>query len=161
MQITIITLLPTALEPYLQLGMLGKAQRQGLIRFELVDLRQFGLGSRRQVDDTPYGGGPGMILRLEPLVAALESLTLDRATTEIILLTPRGRLFDQDTARRLAGGKQHLVLICGRYEGYDERLTNWVDSQLSIGNYVFDGRRDSGPGGGRCGQSPAPRCPRG
>ena len=138
-RISIISLFPGALAPYLEVGMLAKAAARQLVVFELIDLRRFGLGSRCQVDDTPYGGGPGMILRIEPLVAALEDAKSRSPEAEVILLTPRGRLFSQETAQSLAASGRDLILIGGRYEGYDERLADWSDRQLSIGHYVLTG----------------------
>ena len=138
-RISIISLFPQALEAYLSVGMLAKATALKIVRFELIDLRQFGLGRRRQVDDTPYGGGSGMVLRIEPLVAALEDARAQSHDAEVVLLTPRGQLFKQATARSLAQSERDLILIGGRYEGYDERLVNWIDRQISIGHYVLTG----------------------
>ena len=138
-RISIISLFPEALAAYLEVGMLAKAAGRGLVGFDLVDLRRFGIGRRRQVDDTPYGGGPGMILRIEPLVAALEDAKSRLAEAEVILLTPRGRLFEQAEAESLAASAKNLILVGGRYEGYDERLADWSDRQISIGRYVLTG----------------------
>lgn len=139
-KISIISLFPQALDAYLKVGMLAKANLQGIVEFELIDLRQFGIGPRQQVDDTPYGGGDGMILRIEPLVAAIEAAQATCKTkARVILLTPRGKLFKQERAQVLADSTENLILIGGRYEGYDERLFNWTDEQISIGNYVLTG----------------------
>ena len=138
-KISIISLFPQALEAYLNVGMLAKAAALGAVAFELVDLRRFGIGSRRQVDDTPYGGGGGMILRIEPLVSALEDAKSRSPDAEVVLLTPKGEVFEQAAALALAASGRDLILIGGRYEGYDERLAGWVDRQFSIGRYVLTG----------------------
>lgn len=140
MTIQIITLFPGMFEGVLNTSMLRKAQDKKLVRFELINLRDFGLGPRKIVDDTPYGGGDGMLLKPEPLVAAIESAKTTAGTERltIILLTPRGRKFTQAKARQLSQ-LSSLILVCGRYEGYDERITNFVDKQVSIGDYVLTG----------------------
>ena len=138
-KISIISLFPQALGAYLNVGMLAKAAALGAVAFELVDLRRFGIGSRRQVDDTPYGGGGGMILRIEPLVSALEDAKSRSPDAEVVLLTPKGEVFEQAAALALAASGRDLILIGGRYEGYDERLAGWVDRQFSIGRYVLTG----------------------
>lgn len=139
MTIYIISLFPDALEKYLKTGMMRKASQIGAVKFKLIDLRQFGVGSRRQVDDTPYGGGDGMVLTVAPLVAAIESAKVESPQAQVILMTPRGQLFKQSLALEFAQTSRDLVLVCGRYEGYDERITNWVDQQISIGSYVVTG----------------------
>lgn len=135
----VITLFPNMFDEVLSTSMLRKAQQNGLVRYEMIDLRQFGLGSRKTVDDTPYGGGDGMVLRIEPLVAAIEQAKTIDKDAEVILMTPRGNTFDQAQARALADNPQGKILVCGRYEGYDERITPLVDHQISIGNYVLTG----------------------
>jgi len=119
-------------------SMLWKAQDRDIVSYELINLREFGLGSRKQVDDTPYGGGDGMLLKPEPLVAAIEQAKRNDPEAIVLLPTPRGTQYKQSDAKRLAGGKG-LILICPRYEGYDERVTRWVDEQYRIGNYVLTG----------------------
>lgn len=120
-------------------SMLWKAQDRGLVTYSCIDLRQFGLGQRRQVDDTPYGGGDGMLLKPEPLVAAIEYAKEQDSTAHVVLPTPRGELYKQSHAKRLAGNNKGLILLCPRYEGYDERIANWVDQSFCIGNYVLTG----------------------
>lgn len=139
MKIQIITLFPDMFERLLNSSMLWKAQEVGAVSFELIDLRQFGLGPRRQVDDTPYGGGDGMLLRPEPLYAAIEYAKSKSPSAKVFLPTPRGRLYKQSKAKTLAASNQDMIIICPRYEGYDERVTNWVDEQFCIGNYVLTG----------------------
>ena len=139
MKIQIITLFPQMFEGILGNSMLWKAQDRGIVEYQLIDLRQFGLGPRQQVDDTPYGGGDGMLLKPEPLVAAIE-LAKQRSPEALVYLpTPRGKAYKQSDAKRLAAADQDLIIICPRYEGYDERVTNWVDEQFCIGNYVLTG----------------------
>lgn len=139
MKIQLISLFPGVLEPYLSASMLWKAQDRGIVEYSLIDLRDFGLGTRKTVDDTPYGGGDGMLLKPEPIVAAIEhAKTLD-PTARVLLPTPRGKLYKQSDAKRLAAAGTGLIIVCPRYEGYDERITDWVDEQLCIGTYVLTG----------------------
>jgi tRNA (guanine37-N1)-methyltransferase len=119
--------------------MLWKAQDKGLVSYETINLRQFGLGPRNQVDDTPYGGGDGMLLKPEPLVAAINLAKKNDPEAQVILPTPRGQLYKQSDAKHLAAASQGLIIICPRYEGYDERITKWVDHSYCIGNYVLTG----------------------
>jgi tRNA (guanine37-N1)-methyltransferase len=139
MKIQIITLFPKMFEGVLSSSMLRKAQEKKLVEYELIDLRDFGIGPRKQVDDTPYGGGDGMVLRPEPLFAAVEYAKKQEPEANVLLMTPRGELFNQETARQLAQLKSGLIIICGHYEGYDERITAVVDRQISIGKYVLTG----------------------
>jgi tRNA (guanine37-N1)-methyltransferase len=139
MKIQIITLFPDMFEGVLHTSMLWKAQKQGAVEFSLIDLRQFGLGSRRTVDDTPYGGGDGMLLRVEPLFEALQHAKETDNTAVVLLPTPRGKVYKQSDAKRLARDDRGLIIICPRYEGYDERIVQWVDEQFCIGNYILTG----------------------
>ena len=120
-------------------SMLWKAQEQKAVEFSLIDLRKFGLGPRKQVDDPPYGGGDGMLMMIEPLVAAIESAKKNDPSAVVILPTPRGHVYKQSDAKRFARDKKGLIIICPRYEGYDERVVNWVDEQICIGSYVLTG----------------------
>ena len=120
-------------------SMLWKAADKGIVTYECIDLREFGLGPRRQVDDTPYGGGDGMLLKPEPLVAAIEQAKQNDPTARVFLPTPRGRVYKQSFAKQLAADERGLIIICPRYEGYDERVTAYVDEQFCIGNYVLTG----------------------
>jgi tRNA (guanine37-N1)-methyltransferase len=139
MKIQIITLFPEMFTGVLASSMLWKAADKGLVSYETINLRQFGLGPRNQVDDTPYGGGDGMLLKPEPLVAAITLAKKNDPRGRVILPTPRGKLYKQSDAKRLAASKHGLILICPRYEGYDERITKWVDDSYCIGNYVLTG----------------------
>lgn len=134
-------------EKVLNTSMLWKAQQQKAVDFEMINLRNFGLGKRKTVDDTPYGGGDGMLLKPEPVVAAIEfalkqskGLRAKGIENPLVLLpTPRGKLYKQSDAKRLAASERDLIIVCARYEGYDERITKWVDEQICIGNYVLTG----------------------
>lgn len=119
-------------------SMLWKASKNGLVKYELINLRHFGIGPRRQVDDVPYGGGDGMVIRPEPLFEAVESAKNSDPAAKVLLMTPRGKKHNQASARGLSQEKG-LIIVCGRYEGYDERIVNLVDMQLSIGDYVLTG----------------------
>lgn len=139
MKIQIITLFPEMFDKVLGSSMLWKAQDRGIVEYQLIDLRQFGLGSRRTVDDTPYGGGDGMLLKPEPLVAAIEHAKVTSPDAKVLLPTPRGKTYKQSDAKRLAAAAEDLIIVCPRYEGYDERVAQWVDEQFCIGNYVLTG----------------------
>ena len=135
---TIITLFREAVEPYLRASMMEKAVRKGLAEFEFVDLREFGLGPHKSVDDTPYGGGDGMLLRCEPVFAAVESVKAKDSDAKVILPTPVGEVWDQEHARNFAKN-QHYIILCPHYEGYDERILSIVDYKVSLGKYVLTG----------------------
>lgn len=139
MKVQIITLFPEMFGGVLNTSMLRKAQEKKLVEYELINLRDFGIGPRKQVDDTPYGGGSGMVLKPEPLFAAVEQAKDKDPDAQVLLMTPRGELFTQEMAREFAATEAGLIIICGRYEGYDERITDVVDKQISIGNYVLTG----------------------
>ena len=136
LEIDVLTLFPTMLEGPLGESIPGRIREQGLAVVRTHDLREWGLGRHRSVDDSPYGGGAGMVLRPEPVAAALDAVR--RSDSTVILLDPGGRRFDQAMARSLAE-RSHLVLLCPRYEGVDERIRRLVDLELSIGDYVLTG----------------------
>lgn len=161
----LVTLFPEVMAGFLGTTVIGRAITAGVLAAHCTNPRDFGLGRYRQVDDTPFGGGPGMILRVEPVAAALESIAAARGPSHRILLTPRGALFDQAKARELAT-RGRLTLICGRYEGIDERITSMVDEELRLGDFVLAGGEVAAaavieavgrliPGVLGCGQSPA------
>jgi tRNA (guanine37-N1)-methyltransferase len=139
MKIQVIGLFPEMFPPVLETSMLWKAKDKGIVTFHYINLRDFGLGKRKTVDDTPYGGGDGMLLKPEPLVAAIEHAKVIDPGALVILPTPRGKLYKQSDAKRLAESTKGLILVCPRYEGYDERVTEWVDEQFCIGNYILTG----------------------
>ncbi len=136
LEIDVLTLFPPMVEGPLRESIPGRIQEQGLATIRVHDLRQWGLGRHRTVDDYTYGGGAGMVLRPEPVAAALA--TLRRPDTTVILLDPAGEVFRQSDAHELAQSS-HLVFVCPRYEGVDERIRAMVDRELSIGDYVLTG----------------------
>jgi tRNA (guanine37-N1)-methyltransferase len=138
-KIQIITLFPEMFEGVLGNSMLWKAQDRGIAQYEFINLRDFGLGPRKQVDDTPYGGGDGMLLKPEPLVAAIEKAKQNDPEAPVILPTPRGGNYRQSEAKELAASNKGIIIVCPRYEGYDERVVKWIDKQYCIGNYVLTG----------------------
>jgi tRNA (guanine37-N1)-methyltransferase len=136
LRIDVITLFPELFRPVLASGVLGRAIERGVVAVELHDLREHGLGRHRTVDDTPYGGGAGMILRPEPLAAAIGPFRA--AGVPVILLDPAGERLTDGLTRELAR-ESRLALVCGRYEGVDERVRASVDREVSIGDYVLTG----------------------
>lgn len=139
MKIQVITLFPEMFTGVLGASMLWKAADRGIAEYSFINLREYGLGPRKQVDDSPYGGGDGMLLKPEPLVAAIEQAKANDPDALVLLPTPRGKLYRQSDAKELAAGGKGLIIICPRYEGYDERVTKWVDRQYCLGNYVLTG----------------------
>jgi tRNA (guanine37-N1)-methyltransferase len=137
--VQIITLFPEMFTGVFGASMLWKAQDRELVKLTTIDLRQFGLGPRKQVDDTPYGGGDGMLLKPEPLFAAVEAAKQQDPNALVLLMTARGERWVQAAAQAVANDSRGLIIICGRYEGYDERITTIVDKQISIGDYVLTG----------------------
>lgn len=138
-KIQVITLFPEMFEGVFNTSMMWKAQDKGYVEFILINLREFGLGPRQQVDDTPYGGGDGMLLKPEPLFAAVKKAKENDPTARVALMTARGRRWKQSTAQNWADDTRGIIFICGRYEGYDERITTVVDDQVSVGDYVLTG----------------------
>ncbi|MBP9761746.1 tRNA (guanosine(37)-N1)-methyltransferase TrmD [Candidatus Saccharibacteria bacterium] len=139
MKIQVITLFPEMFTGVLGNSMLWKAADRGIVTYEFINLREFGLGRRKQVDDTPYGGGDGMLLKPEPVVAAIEYAKEHDPEAEVLLPTPRGKVYKQSDAKRLAAAERGLIIVCPRYEGYDERVTEWIDEQFCMGSYVLTG----------------------
>jgi tRNA (guanine37-N1)-methyltransferase len=139
MRIDILTLFPEVFTP-LEHSIPGRTQKAGLAAVHLHQIREWGVGKHRQVDDTPYGGGPGMVMSCPPLYAAFEHLQgLDETPMHIIYLSPQGPRLEQSTVMRLSQEKR-LVLLCGHYEGIDERvIEEWVDEEVSVGDYVVSG----------------------
>lgn len=140
-QFDIITIFPKILDSYFSESLLKKAQDNGLLKIQTHNLRDFTNDKHKKVDDSPYGGGPGMVLKAEPIAKAVEKLKVkgDKVKTRTILFSLRGKKFNQKEAHRLAKYDQ-LIFICGRYEGVDERVAKFVaDEELSIGDYVLSG----------------------
>src|ERR1700674_4365245 len=138
MEFHVITLFPEMFAAR-DAGLVGRAQQSGLIAVRAHNLREYGLGNYRQVDDTPYGGGSGMVMRPEPIAAAIDSVLAEREGLLPILMTPQGEVLDQAMVRELAQYRPGLLLIAGRYEGVDERVRSLVDREVSIGDYVLSG----------------------
>jgi tRNA (guanine37-N1)-methyltransferase len=136
LEIDVVTLFPEMVEAPLRASIPGRIQEQGLATVRVHDLREWGIGRHRSVDDTPYGGGAGMVMRVEPVADALDALR--RPDTTAILLDPGGEVFRQARAAELST-RSHLVFVCPRYEGVDERIRSLVDLELSIGDYVLTG----------------------
>lgn len=135
----IITIFPEYFDSPLRIGLLGKAIVKGLVKVRLHNLRDFATDKHRTVDDKPFGGGEGMLLKPEPLYRAIEALKKESPEPWVVYLSPQGRLFNQEVARELLA-KKHLILICGRYEGIDERIRQYfIDDEISIGDYVLFG----------------------
>ncbi len=135
----VITLFPDMFTGVFGSSMMWKAQKDEIVELTTVDLRQFGLGPRKQVDDTPYGGGDGMLLMIEPLWKAVEQAKENDPSAKVLLMTPRGARWRQETAKQYAEAEHGYIFICGRYEGVDERIVELVDAQVSVGDYVLTG----------------------
>lgn len=142
LQFDIITIFPDIFIPVLNESIIKRAKQKGLVKINLHNLRDFSLDKHRKVDDRPFGGGPGMLMRPEPIFRAVADVKLNsklkKSKIKTILLSPQGKKLDQALARKLAKEKQ-LVLICGHYEGVDERVKQIIDEEISIGDYVLTG----------------------
>lgn len=138
MRVDVITIFPGVFPGPLGVGVVGRAVEQGLLSVAAHDLRDHTEGRHRQVDDIPFGGGAGMVLKPEPLLRAVRAIRAQDPAVRAILLSPQGRRFDQAVARELAG-EAHLLLVCGRYQGVDERAREEIGEELSIGDYVLSG----------------------
>lgn len=139
MKIQIVTLFPEMFDGVFGTSMLWKAAKENLVEYQCIDLREFGIGPRKQVDDTPYGGGDGMVLMIEPLTKAVAYAKSRDPEAKVLLMTPRGNTWVQSKAKAYADSQKGLIIICGRYEGYDERIVGVVDEQICIGKYVLTG----------------------
>lgn len=138
-KIQVITLFPEMFTGVLNNSMMWKAQKAQAVEFRLINLRDFGLGSRKRVDDTPYGGGDGMLLMAEPLFNAIEDAKEYDPSAKVVAMTPRGQRWKQSIAKSWSESGDGYIFICGRYEGYDERILTLVDEQVSVGDYVLTG----------------------
>lgn len=138
LSVEVLTLFPRMVAAPLEESILGKAREKGLLRVQVTDIRDFAEGRHRVTDDVPYGGGAGMVMKPEPLVAAIEAAKGRDPAARVVLMSPQGRRFDQEKAAELlALGR--LILVCGRYEGVDERVMDWIDEELSLGDFVLTG----------------------
>ncbi len=139
MEFHIITLFPEMFDSPFRGGMVGRAIEQGIVAVKPQPQRPFGLGKYKQVDDQPYGGGSGMVMRPEPVAAAIDTVMAEHPGLWRILMTPQGAPLTQEKVRELAARRAGLLLIAGRYEGVDERVRAMVDEEISIGDYVLSG----------------------
>lgn len=138
MKISVLTLFPEMFHSPLKSSLIGKAIERGIIQVELINLRDFALDKHKQVDDYPFGGGAGMVIKADVALRALEELHRTNPEVRTILMSPAGKILNQEMARELAGEKS-LLLLCGHYEGFDERVLTQIDDQVSIGDYILTG----------------------
>ena len=137
MRIDILTLFPKMLEGFINESIIKRAREKGLVEINLINIRDFTLLKNGQVDDTPYGGGSGMVLMCEPVVRAIESVKTPES--KVYLMSPQGKVLTDSLAESLYQSTKHLIFVCGHYEGFDERIRNFVDGEISIGDYVLTG----------------------
>ena len=135
----VITLFPEMFTGVFGSSMMWKAQKNDIVKLTTINLRDFGLGKRKTVDDTPYGGGDGMLLMVEPLWNAVKVAKANDPTAKVVIMTPRGTRWRQSLAQTYSESETGYIFICGRYEGYDERIMALVDEEVSIGDYVLTG----------------------
>lgn len=135
----VITLFPEMFAGVFENSMMWKAQKDSIVELSTVHLRDFGKGPRKQVDDTPYGGGDGMLLMIEPLWQAVQAAKERDPSAKVLLMTPQGARWKQSLAQQCSESSHGYILICGRYEGYDERIMKLVDQEISVGDYVLTG----------------------
>ena len=138
LEVEILTLFPRMCEGYLAESILGKAREAGLVSVTVSDIREHARGKHRVTDDSPYGGGAGMVMKVEPLVGAIVAAKSRLPEAKVILLSPRGATFNQEKARTIAAAGS-VILVCGRYEGVDERALSVIDEELSLGDFVLAG----------------------
>ena len=135
----ILTLFPPMVTGYLSASILGKAQEKGLLKLTVTDLRDYAEGKHRVADDTPYGGGAGMVMKVEPLARAIRAARERMPGARVLLTSPRGRPLTQAQVRAWADAEVPLVLVCGRYEGVDERVLDEIDEEVSLGDFILTG----------------------
>lgn len=136
MRIDILTLFPESIKGFLDESIIKRAINSGKVEINLINFRDYSPLNNNQVDDTPYGGGAGMVLRCEPIFNAIEDIKTD--DSYIIMLTPEGKTYKQEKAKELLN-KKHIILLCGHYEGFDERIKTLVDEEISIGDFILTG----------------------
>lgn len=137
--VDVLTLFPDVVTAYAGASILGKAQERSLLRVTTTDIRDFAVGKHRITDSAPYGGGAGMVMKVEPLHGAIQAARARLPGAKVLVMSPRGRRFDQSVASELVQHREGLVLVCGRYEGIDERVLSYVDGELSLGDFVLTG----------------------
>jgi tRNA (guanine37-N1)-methyltransferase len=138
MFIDVLTIFPELVTPVISWGVVRRALEKGTISIRPVDIRDFATDRRRSTDDAPYGGGPGMVMKPEPVISAIDFAKKDGGNSRVVLMSPQGHRFNQSIARTLSR-ESHLIFVCGRYEGIDERIRYFVDDEVSIGDYVLTG----------------------
>jgi tRNA (guanine37-N1)-methyltransferase len=138
MKIDILTIFPDYFQSPLKQSLIGKAIEKGIIDIKIWNIRNFAENKHKMVDDEPYGGGVGMVMKIEPIVKCLENIEVKRGMGYRVLMTPSGRLFNHELAINLSQ-REHLIFICGRYEGIDARIEHFIDEEISIGDYVLMG----------------------
>lgn len=138
MRFTVLTLFPDFFSSPLKTSILGKAIKHQRIKVEVINIRNFAVGKHKMTDDTPYGGGRGMVMKPEPIIRAIKSIKEDNSEAWVTLLSPQGRLFNQILAGELSQ-KTHLVLICGHYEDVDQRVRYFIDDEISLGDFILTG----------------------
>jgi len=138
LQATFVTLFPDMITPVTQSSILGRAVKSGSLDIQTVQIRGYAIDKHHTVDDTPYGGGPGQLMRVDVVVNAIRSIQSENERPHVILMDPCGKKFTQQDAKRLSQ-HQHLVFVCGRYEGIDSRISHYVDETISIGDYILTG----------------------
>ncbi len=138
MKFSIITLFPEMFTGVLNTSILRRAQESGKLTFELINLRDFGIGKHKTVDDKPYGGGVGMVLKVDVMHAAIQKVKSENPNTFVILTDPKGVPFTQELAEKLSK-KEHLTILSGHYEGHDKRIENYVDQIISMGDFILTG----------------------
>lgn len=137
MRFDILTLFPNIIKSYIEESIISRAVNNNKLEINVVNIRDFTLLKNGQVDDTPYGGGSGMVLMCEPVVRAIESVKTDDA--KVYLMSPDGIVFNDKVASEIYNSTKHIILVCGHYEGFDERIRNFVDGSISIGDFVLTG----------------------
>ncbi len=138
MKFNVITLFPETVESLSDYSILGRAIEAKTIEIKSYNLRDFGLGTRKQVDDTPYGGGAGMVLKVDVLGEAIRKVRIENPDTFVILMTPKGKKYSQTEAKKLSK-KKNITFVCGHYEGFDERVRSLVDAEISLGDFILSG----------------------
>lgn len=139
MQFDVLTIFPEIIECYLKYGVVGRILNKGLAKVNLYNIRDFSSDKHKKVDDYPYGGGAGMVMQIEPMYNAINHIKSDGKKRKVVLLSPQGRRFNQQAAQEFLNDGKALLLICGRYEGIDERIKYLIDEEISIGDYVLSG----------------------
>ena len=136
MRISLLSIFPETFDSFIRTSVIRKAERNGRLQLDVTDIRDYAEGSFRKIDDSPYGGGPGMVLRVDTVSKAIEAVRGEKS--HVVLLSPKGKTFNQIKAHELAS-LEHLVLVCGHYEGFDARVSRYADEEISIGDFILTG----------------------